>query len=145
MGEMPVLSGMVFCADCGAKLYQVRGRTLPQSEYMVCATYRKKGKEVCPSHQIRNSVLEELLLDGIRSLTAFAREHEDEFVEMVTKKKRAEVDRSLRDGLRHQGGDVCACDCLMFPAQFDHLWMVSFAVPFMGFYAQSVVLNLSFQ
>ena len=100
MGEMPVLSGMVFCADCGAKLYQVRGRSLPQSEYMVCATYRKKGKEVCPSHQIRNCVLEELLLDGIRSVTAFAREHEDEFVEMVTKKKRAEVDRSLRDGKR---------------------------------------------
>ena len=50
MGEMPALSGMVFCADCGAKLYQVRGRTLPQSEYMVCATYRKKGKAVCSSH-----------------------------------------------------------------------------------------------
>lgn len=100
MGEMPVLSGMVFCADCGAKLYQVRGRSLPQSEYMVCATYRKKGKEVCPSHQIRNCVLEGHLLDGIRSVTAFAREHEDEFVEMVTKKKRAEADRSLRDGKR---------------------------------------------
>ena len=49
--EMPVLSGMVFCADCGAKLYQVRGRSLPQREYMVCATYRKKGKKVYPSHQ----------------------------------------------------------------------------------------------
>lgn len=100
MGEMPVLSGMVFCADCGAKLYQVRGRSIPQSEYMVCATYRKKGKEVCPSHQTRNSVIETLLIDGIRSVTSFAREHEDEFVEMVTKKKRAEVERSLRDGKR---------------------------------------------
>lgn len=98
MGEMPVLSGMVFCADCGAKLYQVRGRALPQSEYMVCATYRKKGKDVCPSHQIRNSVLEELLLDSIHGITAYAREHEDDFIEMVTKKKKAEVERSLRDG-----------------------------------------------
>ena len=63
MGEMPILSGMVFCADCGSKLYQVRGRNLPQSEYMVCATYRKKGKHVCTSHQIRNSVIEEQLLE----------------------------------------------------------------------------------
>ena len=101
MGEMPILSGMVFCADCGAKLYQVRHRGWTHAqEHMVCATYRKKGKEVCPSHQIRNCVMEELLLDGIRSVTAFAREHEDEFVEMVTKKKRAEVDRSLRDEKR---------------------------------------------
>lgn len=100
MGEMPILSGMVFCADCGAKLYQVRGRTLPQSEYMVCSTYRKKGKQVCSSHQIRNCVLEDFLLDGICQTTAYVREHEDEFVEMVTKKKRAECDRSLRDGKR---------------------------------------------
>ncbi len=100
MGEMPILSGMVFCADCGAKLYQVRGRALPQSEYMVCATYRKKGKKLCTSHQTRNSVIEALLLDGIRSITAYAREHEGDFVEMVIRKKKAEADRGLRDGKR---------------------------------------------
>lgn len=34
MGEMPILSGMLFCADCGAKLYQVRaeGRTHKQEQ-----------------------------------------------------------------------------------------------------------------
>ena len=100
MGEMPTLSGMVFCADCGAKLYQVRGRNLPQSEYMVCATYRKRGKEVCSSHQIRNSVIEEFLLDGIRSMTAYVREHEDEFVEMVTMLSKAETEKALRDEKR---------------------------------------------
>ncbi len=78
MGEMPVLSEMVFCADCGEKLYQVRGRNLPQSEYMVCSTYRKKGKHLCSSHQIRNSVLEEQILAGIRSITSYAREHADD-------------------------------------------------------------------
>lgn len=100
MGEMPALSGMVFCADCGAKMYQVLGRSLPQSEYMVCATYRKKGKEVCPSHQIRNSVIEKFLLAGIREIAGYAQANEEEFVEMITKKSRAEVDRSLRDGKR---------------------------------------------
>ncbi|MBP3222790.1 MAG: recombinase family protein [Actinomycetaceae bacterium] len=100
MGEMPALSGMVFCADCGAKLYQVRGRNLPQSEYMVCATYRKKGKDVCLSHQIRNSVIEKYLLAGIREILGYVQTNEDEFVEMITKKSRAEVDRSLRDGKR---------------------------------------------
>lgn len=100
MGEMPALSGMVFCADCGAKMYQVRGRSLPQSEYMVCATYRKKGKEICPSHQIRNSVIEKYLLAGISEITEYVRVHEDEFVEMITRKSRADVERGLRDGKR---------------------------------------------
>ena len=105
MGEMPVLSGMVFCADCGAKLYQVRGRNLPQKEYMVCATYRKV-KGGCSSHQIRNEVLEALLLDGIQGITAFAHEHEDEFVEMVTKKSQAELNKSQRDGKREMEQSV---------------------------------------
>ena len=100
MGEMPILSGMLFCADCGAKLYQVRHRGWTHDkEHFVCATYRKV-KGGCSSHQIRNVVVEELLLDGIRNITAFARDHEDEFVQMVTNKTRAEVNRNLRDDKR---------------------------------------------
>ena len=34
-----------FCADCGAKMYQVRGKDWPTSkEHLVCATYRKINK-----------------------------------------------------------------------------------------------------
>ena len=97
MGEMPILSGMLFCADCGAKLYQVRGRGWEHSkEYFVCATYRKqKGK--CSSHQIRNVVIEQLLLDDIRRVTSYAREHEDEFVRLVTQKSKQETERNLRE------------------------------------------------
>ncbi|MGI6442101.1 MAG: DUF4368 domain-containing protein [Peptoniphilaceae bacterium] len=99
MGEMPILSGMVFCADCGKKLYQVRGRNLPQKEYMVCSTYRKiKGG--CSSHQIRNEVIEQILLDQLQTVTTYAREHEADFVELITKKSQSELERSLRDGKR---------------------------------------------
>lgn len=100
MGEMPMLSGMLFCADCGNKLYQVRHRGWDHDkEHFVCATYRKV-KGGCSSHQIRNVVVEELLLDSIRRITAYARDYEDEFVEMVTKKKRSDLDRSMRESKR---------------------------------------------
>ena len=100
MGEMPILSGMLFCADCGNKLYQVRGRGWEHDkEYFVCATYRKK-KGGCSSHQIRNVVVERLLLDDIRRVSAFAREHEDEFLQLITAKSKRETEKSLRDSKR---------------------------------------------
>lgn len=64
---------------------------------MVCATCRKKGKTVCPSHQIRNVVIEQLLLADIQRITAFAREYETEFVELVTKSKSKKLGRTLRE------------------------------------------------
>jgi len=80
---MSVLSGMMFCADCGAKPYQVRGTRIPKHlEYFVCATYRKE-KGMCTSHRIRNQVVEELLLEELKRITAFAKNHEEEFTQVV--------------------------------------------------------------
>ncbi|WP_242963059.1 zinc ribbon domain-containing protein [Mageeibacillus indolicus] len=54
LGEMPILSGMLYCADCGKKLYQVRGKGWNHDkEFLVCASYRKH-KVMCTSHQIKN-------------------------------------------------------------------------------------------
>ena len=100
MGEMPILSGMLFCADCGAKLYQVRARGWThEQEHFVYATYRKiKGG--CTSHQIHNVQVEEILLRELRRVTAYAREHEEDFVQLVTRKSEKELNHQLRDSNR---------------------------------------------
>ena len=100
MGEMPMLSGMLYCADCGQKLYQVRCKDWTYDKYhFVCGTYRKiKGG--CKSHQIRNVAVEKILLDSIRQITVYAREHVSEFVEMVSNKSQAEINKSQRDNRR---------------------------------------------
>ena len=96
LGDMPLLSGMVYCADCGSKLYQVRSKDWNHDkEYMVCATYRKRGKHNCTSHQIRNIDIEKALLYMIQQVTAFARDYEDEFVELVAKNKNKELERRI--------------------------------------------------
>src|SRR5574344_2546683 len=98
LGEMPILSGMVYCADCGAKLYQVRSKDWNHDkEYMVCATYRKRGKHNCTSHQIRNIDIEKALLYMIQQVTSFARDYQDEFVEVVTKTNNKELDKKMRE------------------------------------------------
>lgn len=97
IGENPLLSGLVYCADCGAKMYQVRCRRFThEQEHLVCSTYRKNGKSQCSSHQIRNIVIEEQLLDRIRSIIAAVREHEEEFVNMITQQSQADLKHSQR-------------------------------------------------
>ena len=100
LGAMPMLSGMLFCADCGAKLYQVRGKGWPhEKEYFVCATYRKV-KGGCSSHQIRNVVIEQLLLDDLQRVTNYARNHEVEFIQLVTKSSEKALEKEIRDSRR---------------------------------------------
>lgn len=42
LGETPMLSGLLFCADCGKRMYQIRARGWShEQEYFVCSTYRK--------------------------------------------------------------------------------------------------------
>ncbi len=100
MGEMPVLSGMLYCADCGAKLYQVRARGWThEQEHFVCATYRKR-KGQCSSHQIHNVQVEQILLTEINRMLAFVRDRESEFVELLTKNNEKALSKQLRDSTR---------------------------------------------
>lgn len=94
MGEMPILSGMLFCADCGSKLYQVRHRGWThEQEIFVCTKYRKHRG--CTSHQIHNVQVEGILIRELRRITAYAHEHEDDFIRLVTKQSETELNRQL--------------------------------------------------
>ncbi len=97
LGEMPILSGMLYCADCGNRLFQVRAKGWTHDkEHLVCGTYRKV-KGGCTSHQIRNVVVEEILLDDIRRITQFARENEEAFVRLISDVNEKELDRNFKD------------------------------------------------
>lgn len=80
------LSGLVFCADCGARMgYISPGSQKKESQYdsesaFQCGTYRRKSKE-CVSHFVKASALEELVLEAVQNVSKYAIENEDEFLE----------------------------------------------------------------
>ncbi len=125
MGEMGILSGMIFCADCGKKLYQVRGKTIPKHrEHFVCSTYRKV-KGGCSSHQIRNIIVEELLLDDLQKVVAFAKNHEAEFVELVmanTEKNLVREQRQNQKDLDEALARISALDTIIGKLYEDHVF-----------------------
>ncbi|MGN8695557.1 recombinase family protein [Bacillota bacterium HCP3S3_F1_1] len=94
--EPSILSGMLYCGDCGHKMYIKRKRSKgPAGDSFVCSQYRKI-KGACSSHQIRDSVVKKVLLANIQNLTAYVRENEDEFVQLVTQTSEEEANRDLR-------------------------------------------------
>ena len=82
-GEGSLLTGKLYCADCGGKMHYRRSTTragrdwrgIPNGEVqhtsagLNCSTYnssRKKYKQVCCSHSIKEDTVKQLILETIR-------------------------------------------------------------------------------
>ena len=95
MGEMSVFSGIVYCADCGKKMYLCRCSKSTQKEYFNCSTYRKKSKSLCTSHQITVEAVEHIVLTDLQRVLGMAKDNEKQFVNMVQTAKSKEIRKDL--------------------------------------------------
>ena len=97
MGEIDKYSGLLYCADCGSKLYFVRGKSITPDAYnFICSRYRKHvGEQLCSAHRIREMALDEIVLEEIRRITYYARTKTKEFVQVINNKSSSENKREL--------------------------------------------------
>lgn len=96
MEEQNKYSGLVFCADCGSNMVLHRARTMSASyNHFTCRTYKKDG-ESCTGHYIRECVLDEVVLEDLRRITAMARERPEEFAAYIGSRQSAEIQREIR-------------------------------------------------
>ncbi len=93
LGEANPLTGLLFCADCGAKMYNHRSQSISKgkpypSDFFECSTYtlsyRKRCKS-CEGHFITTKNLRTLILDTIRTISNLAISNQEEFIEKVRK------------------------------------------------------------
>jgi tnpX site-specific recombinase len=81
--EIDLFSGILFCGDCGYKIYAIRGAgTLERKHAYTCGNYRNRARNdfVCTTHYIRKPVLKELVLADLQRVMSYVREHEQEFI-----------------------------------------------------------------
>jgi site-specific DNA recombinase len=79
--EVNPFSGMVYCADCGKKMYLCRATSLTaDQEHLKCSTY-SLDKDACSAHFIRTIVMKEIVLSELNKLLVNVRENEEEFVQ----------------------------------------------------------------
>ena len=90
IGEANPLTGLLFCADCGAKMYNQRTRGSDSKPYpsdaYECSTYKLAGQKrsaACRNHHISTKALQELILNTIRTISTYAISNQEEFAEKV--------------------------------------------------------------
>ena len=104
-GIVSMFSGLLYCADCGEKLYySVTNNYKREQAYFFCSAYRKNS-EVCSAHYIREKVVEQLVLESMQRVLWYVQSYEklfaqrqlEEFGEKQKKElaeKRRELDKA---------------------------------------------------
>ena len=115
-GESNPLTGLLYCHDCGKKLYNSRQAKTHYTErrfgkeyqhkmadFYTCSTYSlSKGvfDEKCSQHYIRTEVVRELTLDAIRAVCGYVRENESEFVVKIREESAIQQEETAKSGKR---------------------------------------------
>ena len=113
-GEANPLTGLLFCAECGARMYNHRcgGRALREgwkpdadsglypSDNYNCSTYMltaKHSEQKCCSHYITTRAVRALLLDTIKTVSTYAISDEKGFVEKIRAASQLRQDNAAKE------------------------------------------------
>ena len=84
-GEAAPLTGLLYCADCGSKMYVHRFNNGKRISQYTCSNYSKiPVGTLCPTqHRINESVVMTLVADMLRAIAAYSKHDRAEFVRAV--------------------------------------------------------------
>lgn len=100
-GIVSMFSGLLYCADCGEKLYySITNNYSRDQAYFFCSTYRKNS-DVCFAHYIREKVIESLVLESMQRVLWYVQSYEKLFaqkqLENFGEQKKAELVEKRRE------------------------------------------------
>lgn len=124
-GDMGLFSGLLFCADCGGKMYLCRASGFKkEQEYSICSTYRKDRSLCGKTHSIRTVVLEELVLNNLREALHYVSAYENDFIQEVSNIRMSEKEKELskmKDTLLQTEKRIAELDVIFKRLYEDHI------------------------
>ena len=93
-GKKSIFSGLLFCNDCGKKMYfQSPVKDLKNKDHYRCSSY-KHDTSLCTSHYISDEVLKVIVLENIQRIISYVKSYEDLFIQ-------EQLTKSTQDELKH--------------------------------------------
>ena len=94
-GRQGLFSGLLYCADCGEKLYFCTTNSFtPKQEHYVCSNY-KSNTGTCSAHFIREETLKLFVRQRIFDVTAMFIDDIQGFQKIVYQQRFAEAEKAL--------------------------------------------------
>ena len=86
-GEMSMFSDLLYCADCGKKLWYHTNSANRNIHFFTCSNYVKDYRGTCQTrHYVRADALEQVVLLELARLTRYLKQDEDALIELLAKK-----------------------------------------------------------
>ena len=91
-GKKSIFSGLLFCNDCGKKMYfQSPVKDLKNKDHYRCSSY-KHDTSLCTSHYISDKILQVIVLENIQRVISYIKSYEDLFIqEQLAKSAQDEI------------------------------------------------------
>ena len=113
VGEANPFTGLLYCADCGAKMYnhrggagrarnwkgELNGKRRPERDEYNCSTYnlsRQSYDKQCSQHYIRTEVVRKLVLETIKAVSDYVITNEEEFINRIYSSSRDKQKESIK-------------------------------------------------
>ncbi|HID9739145.1 TPA: DUF4368 domain-containing protein [Streptococcus pyogenes] len=98
-GEYHPLTGLMYCADCGSKMYVHRTNNYKNIPYYVCSNYKKVPcGTLCPSaHRIKAEVVLNLIQETLKDIKNYLGEDNEAFIRSIQnemeEKEKVEIEK----------------------------------------------------